>query len=195
MLRLFFIVIVLCGVFCASAQEVDKSYVPEIPYNSKEKVSYTEVVQVPDATREQLYLRAKAWFSNAFKDSKEVIQMDDRESGTIMGKGNKTIWLETAFVPVEVTLHFTVKVFCKEGRYKYEITDMSYSGWVESYHWKSTTEEMFDDSKVYKKNKKTRWKYVQYMQKTEKACEDIANSIKAKMKEEIGSGGSDGDDW
>lgn len=193
MLRISLLILCLCCSFNVAAQDIDKSYIPELPYDDNNRVNYTEVVPISDVNKEQLYFRAKAWFSNVFKDSKEVIQMDSKEAGTIIGKGNQNIYLQILGMPSEVRCHFTVKIFCKDARYKYEITNISFSGWSEGQRWEKEVEVMCSDKSVYKKNGKVRSIPLQYMQQTEKACKDIADSIKAKMQEEIGGG--NGDDW
>ncbi|MGB0521463.1 MAG: DUF4468 domain-containing protein [Flammeovirgaceae bacterium] len=172
----------------------DRTYVPDMPYDKNGQINYTEVMHIGDVSKEQFYFRAKAWFTETFRNANEVIQMDSKAAGTVIGKGNRNVYLETAFAPVEVTLHYTVKIFCKDGRYKYEITDMVYSGWVEGYRWEENVESMFTEESIYKKNGKTRWKWVQYMQLTEESCEELIESIKKRMAKEIGMS-SGGDDW
>jgi len=177
----------------AVSQSFDKSYVPELPRNDEGKVTYSEVVQVPGISKEQLYFRARAWFSNAFKSAKDVIQMDSKEAGTIIGKGNSTTIIVSIGIPLETPCHYTVKIFCKDGRFKCEVTDISYSGYVEGRRWENNIEYYFSE-RMFKKSGKPKSIPLQYMQQTEKVCKDVIASIKEKMQKEIGSTGSD-DDW
>lgn len=193
MFRVITFLVAMCIASSLYAQR-DKSYVPDMSYDKNGQITYTEVMHIGDVSKEQFYYRAKAWFAESFKDPKEVIQMDSKEAGTVIGKGNQTVYFETAMAPVEVKLHFTVKIFCKEGRYKYEITDLAYSGWSEGFRWEKNVEKMFTEKEIYKKNGKTRWRTVQYMQLTEETCEDIAASIIERMAKDIGLSSS-GDDW
>jgi len=73
------------------------------------------------ATTKELHTRAKIWLADAFRDSKEVIQLDDPEAGTLMGKGNFDFY--QALVPFIV--RFSVKINSKENKFRiqfYEIT-------------------------------------------------------------------------
>lgn len=42
------------------------------------KITYSEIVNVDSATKNQLYSRAKEWISKSFKSSKNVIQLDEK---------------------------------------------------------------------------------------------------------------------
>lgn len=87
---------------------------------------YTEVVNVDSiTTKKELFNRAKIWFTEAYNDANKVIQLQDEENGQIIGKGK---------IPYESKIYFgsagtrgfisyTIKIFTKDGRYKYEITD------------------------------------------------------------------------
>jgi hypothetical protein len=72
------------------------------------------------ASKSQLYDRARIWFANAFKDSKEVIQLDDRESGSIIGKGL------FKFMPglTPYICKFSARVDCKDNKYRFQVYDI-----------------------------------------------------------------------
>lgn len=52
------------------------------------KVIYSEVVQVDSTSKEELYRRAKVWIANSFQSAKAVIDLDEKESQNVIGKGN-----------------------------------------------------------------------------------------------------------
>ncbi|MFZ1806390.1 MAG: DUF4468 domain-containing protein [Cyclobacteriaceae bacterium] len=86
-------------------------------------VTYSDVVSVDQASADELYLRAKKWFVNTYKSANDVIQLDDKESGEIIGKGNFGI----VYYSRDPSIKHTVSIAVKEGRYKYNITDLVYS--------------------------------------------------------------------
>lgn len=88
------------------------------------KITYTEVVQLEDTEASQilLYSRAREWYATTFRSSIFVIQMDDKELGKLIGKGNFKI-ATTAYL-TDSHIDFTISVFVKDGRYKYTITDL-----------------------------------------------------------------------
>ena len=81
------------------------------------------VVNVEGATAADLHSRAKAWFANAFKDSREVVHMNDENSKTMIGKG-------TAKYPEKYVdggwFKYTVEISCREGRYRYSVNTISH---------------------------------------------------------------------
>jgi Ni,Fe-hydrogenase I large subunit len=91
-------------------------------------VVYSEVVRVDSASKETLYIRARDWFNSAFKDSKEVLQIQDKDAGEISGKGSYKIYISHKSLGIEngywLNYRFKVTVWTKGGRYKYEITDI-----------------------------------------------------------------------
>lgn len=83
---------------------------------------YSEVVLVDSSIKQStLFLRAKKWFVDYYKSAKDVIQLEDRESGEIIGKG--VCALKIGFVGIDV--YHTVRIYVKDGKYKYEITNLS----------------------------------------------------------------------
>lgn len=51
-----------------------------------ESTPVTKVVQIENATKNDLYIKANNWMVSAFNNAKSVIQFTDKESGTITGK-------------------------------------------------------------------------------------------------------------
>ena len=86
-------------------------------------VTYTEIVQVDSVNKNSLYIKAKKWFVDTYKSAKDVIQLDDKENGEIMGKGNFKINYYTR----DPYISHTISILVKDGRFKYIITGFSYS--------------------------------------------------------------------
>jgi hypothetical protein len=87
-------------------------------------VFYSEVIEVDSIRKDELYKRAKRWFVEAYKDANKVIQLDDKESGEIIGKGSfDAIWNATFVASHKVNVAHTLKIKVKDGKYRYEITD------------------------------------------------------------------------
>lgn len=100
--------------------------------NSTHKVSYSEVVLVEDsaANKQNLFSRAREWFAKAYKSSTNVVQMEDKESGKIVGKA---VMKAYSYAGSEIFsdygyFHYTISIYVKDGRYKYEITDIYHAG-------------------------------------------------------------------
>lgn len=70
-------------------------------------------------TTQQLQVKAKMWMANAFKDSKEVIQLDDKDAGEVLGKGNFLLGAWGA------RCRFTIKISTRDNKYRCQVYDMS----------------------------------------------------------------------
>lgn len=92
------------------------------------RLDFTAVVEMPGINKVELYSRAKQWIVNTFKSANAVIQMDDKAEGVLIGKGRiKELKNPNAsFITLAYNFVFTVKVYLKEGKYKYSFKDITY---------------------------------------------------------------------
>ena len=99
--------------------------------NSGSPITYTEVIKVDsNVSSKELYIRARTWFAETYRSAKDVIQMDDKESGILVGKGNFK-YTSSVFMGSEGTkgwVRYTITISVKDGRYKYEITNFNHEG-------------------------------------------------------------------
>jgi hypothetical protein len=163
----------------------------DIPLDTVSKqVSYASVVETP-GTKDELYTKARAWFATAFKDSKSVIQMDDKESGKLIGKG---IVLGNIRDALNITtlgtfkLNYTVYITVKDGKYRYEITEFNSQDLPGQNVWKAENHNIYDlainpDNR--KSNGKWKGKYATYVILTSKTGNELETSIKAAMSAPI----------
>lgn len=103
-------------------------------------VTYTGVVQVDSVPRDELYGRAKRWFIDTYNSGKDVIQLDDKENGEIIGKGFfEETWMVTFYGGQKVNIWQTVKIQVKDGRYRYEISDFRMKYFVSASQYSNAT--------------------------------------------------------
>jgi len=94
------------------------------PVNSNGKIEYTEVVSVDSAKAADLFSRSKLYITNAFKSGKDVTQLVDDETKTIVGKGVLKIYINAGLgIMWDVYVHFKTTIQCRDGRYKYSLTE------------------------------------------------------------------------
>lgn len=97
---------------------------------NSQPIGFIEVIHVDSASGSQLFDRARQWFNTAFKDSGEVLNIQDKESGELAGKGvlkyNSRIFSGSNATTGWVS--FTVQVLVKDGRYRYDITNFIHEG-------------------------------------------------------------------
>lgn len=83
---------------------------------SNGEVVFTKTIEGINATKDEIYSRALAYFATAYKSANDVIQMQDKEAGTIIGKGIFTVSKSTAFIVSKYLCDHTLRIDAKDGR-------------------------------------------------------------------------------
>lgn len=107
----------------------DPNAKPLFPTDENGKIVFTEVVEVPNVLKDALYSRAYEWFAKSFKSAQNVIQMEDKENGKIVGKGafgDINVTANLGLVAIKGKVLFTISVYVKDGKYKFELTDLTH---------------------------------------------------------------------
>ena len=116
------IVLLLCALFVCFAAVGQTMPLPTD--SATQKITYQGVVQVPGVSQLELYSRAREWFAATFGSSKAVLEMDDRESGKLIGRAYAQFEFSGGFGPtLPWAMWRTIKVEMKEGRYRYTVTN------------------------------------------------------------------------
>lgn len=90
---------------------------------------FTEVVQLNSVGTESIYNRAKLFVANNYNSAKSVTDLSDHKLHSIVIKAYiKTHFKSWAGVYPAGGFNYTLKIYCKDGRYKYEITDLIHTG-------------------------------------------------------------------
>ena len=115
----------LCIAFSSTAQV--------LPVDSiTGRIMYTGVVRVDSASADELFSRATLWYSATFKSAKAAMELSDRQSGIITSDPNVNFPAFFTFNNGKRqetgSVTFTLKIQCKDGRFKYELTDLVHIG-------------------------------------------------------------------
>jgi hypothetical protein len=164
--------------------------IDELPKDDNGNLNFHEVVQVDSASKEQLYLRAKVFFANAFNSAKDVIQMDDREAGIIIGKGWDNIFIKIALHQVPLKMWYSVKIQSKDGRYKCEVYDISYQGETSVRGYPA---DVFSNKNYFKANGQPRDVNEKYKLETIRKANEVLDAVQSAMR--ASSLGTKKDDW
>lgn len=139
---------------------------------------YSEVVDLPGLSKDEIYSMARMWFVEAYKNPQKVLQIQDKESGEIVGKGNtkyySKIWMGAE--GSKGVINYTVKIFIKDGKYKYEITDFIHKGITYDYGLITDSKEYDGSYKLYKSHGNKVWTELKSI------CEDEKDFIIASLK-------------
>lgn len=92
------------------------------------KITYSEVVAVDGNSAGVLYSKVKDWLTVSFKDSKNVLDLDDAINFKIVGKWQFKVWQmgNLGKMPNGGHVNYTLTIMLKDNRYKYIITDFNH---------------------------------------------------------------------
>ena len=126
--------------------------VNDIVINEGGYTHITEVVQVPNLSKDDLYSNCIIWLSEHIYSAKNAIQTENQQAGLVTVKSH----IIAEHPSYMWTFKLTVQM--KDGRYKYDITNIAYCATpqtkqnflseigydikdvpVEQYHWKDTS--------------------------------------------------------
>ncbi len=59
----------------------------ELVLDKNNAITYTQIIEAPGKSKNQLYVLLNYWFTATFNDGNSVIQLNDKELGTIIAQG------------------------------------------------------------------------------------------------------------
>jgi hypothetical protein len=124
------LIIILHSIICLIVNNSSNAQ-NTLPRNADGRVEYTAVVYVDStSSKDAIYAAARAWFVDNFKDAKEVLQVQDKDAGELVGKGYIDIPSNRfGYIAIGVGIvWFNVTLYAKDGRYKYVISDFVHEG-------------------------------------------------------------------
>ena len=118
-------------IICLFAVLISSSAMCQIvPVDENGHIIYTGIVAVDSAQNsEALYSKAKIWFANTFVSSNNVIQLDDENNKTIIGKAAIPVTHKAMGATHQSGhIHYTITFQARDGRYRYIITNFHHTG-------------------------------------------------------------------
>lgn len=163
---------------------INKAFSQQLPIDSiTNKVSFSEVVSIENISKSELYNRAKQWIAITFKSASSVIQLDDKESGIIISKGFSIIYINNGIAGIiSQKMYYTLYLHIKDGRYKYNFTDIYYGDSSENACEGIITDKVFMIKGVDKKTLNI-WK--QYRKETIVTLTELIDNLKKSMYKPI----------
>lgn len=170
------------ALLCGTQVQAQATSAPKMPIDEATNlITYTDVVEEPGMNKDTLYNRALRWFKSYYKNPVEAIKKQDPEGRVIEGGYRFTIQRpepgskkQPAPMVEAGIVNYKIKVMCKDGKFKYEITNMS---------WKQTSyypiERWMDDkASNYDPN------YALYLRQTDEFIKDLVKSLERFIETE-----------
>lgn len=84
---------------------------------------YQKVIEIPDTSKDELYLMTNDWLISILNSAKSVIEYTDVEKGIIIGKMNSSLPIGAMNLPV--TTNFQIKVEVKDNKARFTLSGMT----------------------------------------------------------------------
>lgn len=127
MKKITFFLFLIAAIFNGYAQKNDTPAVPDVPIDDDTKlITYQEVIQ-ENGTAQELYQRALKWAKSYYKNTGEIIKSADPEKCVILFRGSVRIYshLKDGSKITKNVVYYNFTLQCREGRYRYTITDFN----------------------------------------------------------------------
>jgi hypothetical protein len=179
MKKLSFVFILISSLsYSLKAQKQPAAQPVRVPVDSITKlITYEGVIEASGVKADVLYKRAVSWFKTFYKNSSDVIRENDSLKFKIVGKprfkinnapdkeGTKT---DAGLV------QYTITVAAKEGRFKYEITELNWKqpSYYACERWLDTTSQTYSAA------------YAGYLKQLDQYCNDLILNLKKSLLNE-----------
>lgn len=105
--------------------------------HSQEPIIFSEVVNIENVDKNELYIRGREWFNESFISSKDILQINDQQTGELVGKcffaADCTYTMMGKSVTIPADVYFQVSLWVKDNKYKYEFKNFHAPGSISGY--------------------------------------------------------------
>ncbi|MCL1943574.1 MAG: DUF4468 domain-containing protein [Candidatus Azobacteroides sp.] len=83
-----------------------------------DNIVVSRVIDDIPGTKNEIYINVKNYFSRTYKDSKSVLQTDDKDAGTVIGKGYYSNFYSTNYImsSVKFSAYHILRIDIKDGK-------------------------------------------------------------------------------
>lgn len=141
-----------------------------LPFFAYSQLSLEKIVEVDSTSSGVLYNRAKSYVAKHYDTLDQVINLDDKDAGTIILNLNfkYNCTLSTGFATYSGNISYTLELFFKDNRYKYRFSN-----------FKHHTEGIITDAEEHPKD----FRYKSEKRYFNKLWKDIKIQINTEIKE------------
>ena len=160
--------------------------------NAQTPLIFESVVSADSISKSDLFNNGKSWVVATFRDAKEVIQLEDKDAGRITCKGvfeyKAPQWWGGGTANANGYVRFTIKLYFKEGRYKYSFSEFNHEP-IDGISFGIITDSDKPPMKSHMGSKKrAQIIWDDLIEKTRNNTELLIESLKTKMEDKE-------DDW
>lgn len=156
-----------------------------------DEIVFSTIIENIKGEKEDIYSRALAFFATAYKSANDVIQMKDKEAGTVIGKGIFTVYTKGGLAPVKYTCNHTLRIDAKDGRARVILSGKIYDFTIGNDRYTMPIIDAYPIAEKPKGNKKL---YADVFIGLCETAKSTLSSVEKSLKEEGGTMNA-GDNW
>jgi hypothetical protein len=100
------------------------AFIVALPARAGEAFS-VEIIRSAALPKGTLFDQTVLWMAESFRSSKEVIELKDKELGTIIGNGAFDMNIGASFLPVNTPVTFKLRIDIKDNKYRMTFTNVN----------------------------------------------------------------------
>lgn len=145
---------------------------------TENNLEYMEIIEVPNKTKSEIHSLVNEWVAKKFVSAKSVIQMNDKEAGKIICKGNFSVEMKVGMGTYSGSfIEFIISIDSKDGKMRVLINELYHKGGEKLASGGSLSNEKPDCGTLTMSKKN--WQDIKNQAKKE--CISIINSLKNKV--------------
>lgn len=161
--------------FCLFSFASSSAQLIELPQKDG-KIYYEFIDSASGQSKDALYAAAKRWLVKTFNNAEAVIQSEDKEAGTIMGKGIMVYEvMEAGFYKKKYDIKTTIEITLKDDRYRLRFYDLVYV------FEKRFNFDMESNYASYKKENSTPRPFQEMIEGLQKEVQALRSSLQKEM--------------
>ncbi|WP_298119290.1 DUF4468 domain-containing protein [Flavobacterium sp.] len=121
------------------------SFAQELPTNADGKITFEEVIEVPNKNALDLYKKSLEWFAIKYNSANDVIQLKDEDLKKIIGKGTQSI----PYYMRSPKISHLITVEAKENKVRITLTDLAYEDSSDSFQLENFPKGWFGKKKLF----------------------------------------------
>lgn len=152
---------------------------------AQEELSFSKVIKADSASnKESLFVTMRSFLATYYKDSKRVIEMEDKDAGLIIGKATSIFNAHSLFLSAyDGFLDYNVKIQTKDGRVKVEVNHFFHHN-IPGHQSAAnlgvlTTSEVYATSGIQKKYHNKVWEMLKVQ------AENVSNNIFIEVEQAL----------
>ena len=145
-------------------------------------ITYSGIVNA-SGNQDELYSRAREWFAKTYNSSMKVIQMDSKDK--IVGKALMQVYQKSFGLNTESGyINYTISIYIKDGRYKYEINNFYHTGEYVGGSWPDIPDYGACEEMMHEKRKHTQKVFNYYLTQMDENTKVLIAGLKEIMNKQ-----------